>query len=80
MDAKELENLLNQAAEKGAMRALERVGLQDDDAGRDIQDLRSLIEGWRDAKKAVVSTLMRYITVGILGALAFGVWTSLRGK
>jgi len=80
MEAREIAALLDEAAERGARRALERVGLHDEHAGRDVQDLRDLIEGWRSAKAAVVSTIAKYITVGLLGAMAFGFWTNLKGK
>lgn len=44
--------LIEEASEAGATRALERVGLSDRKAGQDIDELRDLLRGWRDAKKA----------------------------
>jgi hypothetical protein len=69
MDPVELSKLLEQAAEKGAKRALERIGLHDEDAGKDIYDLRNLIDGWRGAKKAVSSAFLQWLTVAILGLM-----------
>jgi hypothetical protein len=78
MEARELADLLDQAAEKGARRALEHVGLHDQHAGRDIQDLRTLIEGWRQAKSTVLSTIAKYVTIGLLGLLAAGFYSNFR--
>ena len=49
--------LLNRAAEHGARKALLDIGLQDEDAGRDIHDLRKLIDDWRACKNTVFQTL-----------------------
>lgn len=70
MTQAELDNLLEKAAERGARRALESVGLHDDAAGKDIQDLRTLIDSWRTAKKTALTTVVHWTTVGILGAIA----------
>lgn len=80
MTPTEIEEMLELAAEKGARRALERVGLHDDDAGRDITDLRTLIDGWRQTKTTVAQAVTKWITMGILGALALGAWQQFGGK
>ena len=80
MDPRELADLLDQAAERGARRALESVGLHDAHAGRDIQDLRTLIDGWRQAKSTVAATIAKYITISILSLLALGAYTNLKGR
>lgn len=72
MDEKQLDLLLEQAAERGARRALERLGLHDDDAGKDIHDLRTLIDSWRDAKRTVAKAFIQWFTVGLLGLLTVG--------
>ena len=72
----ELARLLDEAAEKGARRALESVGLHDDEAGQDIRDLRTLIDGWRSAKRSALEALVKWITVGFLGLIATGAWLS----
>ena len=76
----QLRTLLVEAAEEGAKRALEQVGLHDDEAGNDIRDLRNVLDGWRSARKTVVSTITQWVTMAFLGALAFGAWTQLTGK
>lgn len=80
MTPPELEALIDAAAEKGARKALEKVGLHDDDAGRDINDLRTLIEGWRETKKNVSRAVTQVITVALLSALALGAYMQIGGK
>lgn len=66
----ELAKLLDEAAERGAKRALEKIGLHDDDAGNDIRDLRTLIDGWRTTKKAIGQAVVNWATIGLLGFLS----------
>lgn len=80
MDPREIADLLDQAAEKGARRALESVGLHDEHAGRDIQELRTLIDGWRQTKHTIAVTIAKYLTVSILSLLALGAYTNLKGR
>ena len=62
MSAAELEAMLERAAEQGAKKALAGVGLHDDDAPRDVRDLRDLIDSWRDAKREIGRTLARLVS------------------
>lgn len=80
MDPSELNALLESAAEKGARRALESVGLHDEHAGKDIHDLRTLIDGWRTTKRAIADAIIKWLTVGILGFITIGAWWKLGGK
>jgi hypothetical protein len=80
MDEQQLNLLIEKAAERGARRALESVGLHDENAGKDIHDLRSLIDGWRQTRSTITKTVTQWITVGILGALALGAYTHLKDK
>lgn len=67
----ELEKMLNQAAERGARRALSDVGLENDGARGDIRELRSLLEALRFARHTAWQTIVRIITTGlILGLMA----------
>ncbi len=71
----ELSALLEVAADKGAQRALERLGLHGDDPDdvrQDITDLRSLIDSWRGAKKGIWAAIWKAIGTAIGAAvLAF---------
>lgn len=70
--AEALEAMMERASEAGAKKALAKVGLHDDDAPRDIADLRSLIDGWRDAKREFWRTVTRTLTAALLIAMAAG--------
>ena len=76
--ARELERLLERAAETGARRALHEVGLDATDAAGDIRDLRSLLAGFRLARRTAVQTSVRIITTGILLALMAGIAVKLK--
>ena len=74
MTEPELEALIERAAAAGARKALADVGLHDEDACKDVQELRGLLESWRDTKRTVTQTIARIITSAILFALAAGAW------
>jgi hypothetical protein len=74
MTPEELDMLIEKASERGAESALRKIGLHDEDAGRDIQEVRSLLETWRDTKKTINQTIARIITTGILTVMALGTW------
>lgn len=66
----ELKRLVDEAAERGATRALERVGLHDSGAGADIRDLRNLINDWRAVKRGALGAIGRALGIALLGAIA----------
>lgn len=70
----ELEIMLERAARRGAEKALHQVGLHDEHAGKDINDLRELIDGWRSVRRTIISTITKWVTMGVLGVLAVGLW------
>jgi len=80
MTADELDAIIEKAAERGARRALESVGLHDEHAGRDVHDLRTLIDGWRTTKKTILEAFFRWLTIGLLGVLSLGLWYRLHDK
>ena len=73
----ELEAMLDRAARRGAKEALRSIGLLDDDAHKDITEMRSLIEAWRETRKSIWSTLVKISTVGILTFIAGAVWMTM---
>ena len=73
----ELEAMLDRAARRGAKEALRSIGLLDDDAHRDITEMRSLIEAWRDTRKAFWTTTVRVSTVAVLTLIAGAVWMTV---
>jgi hypothetical protein len=77
LSTEELEAMLDRAARRGAKEALRSIGLLDDDAHKDITEMRSLLEAWRDTRKGIWSTVVRIGTVGILTFIAGAVWMTL---
>jgi hypothetical protein len=73
----ELEAMLDRAARKGAKEALASIGLLDDSAQRDITEMRSLLEAWRDTRKSIWNTVTKVVTVSILTFIAGAVWMNL---
>lgn len=72
-----LRALIEEATEAGAVRALARIGLHDDRAGPDIVELRQLIQGWRDAKRSVVSGVLTWVVRAGIAALLVGIAAKL---
>lgn len=79
-----LRAIVEESSELGATRVLARLGLADEGAQDDIDELRELLSAWRDAKasawKAGIEWLVRgalaLLLVGI--AVRLGVWQVLR--
>lgn len=77
LSPEELEEMLDRAAKRGAKEALRSIGLLDDSAHKDMVELRSLLEAWRDTRKSIWSTLVKLSTVGILTFIAGAVWMTM---
>ena len=77
LSPEELEAMLDRAARRGAKQALRSIGLLDDDAHKDITEMRSLIEAWRDTRKSIWSTVTRLATVAVLTFIAGAVWMTI---
>jgi 2-iminoacetate synthase ThiH len=78
MDEQQIEALIERAAKRGAKEALESIGLHDDNAIKDVNELRGLLEAWRSTKKTVWKTVTQAITMALLGALAAGTFIQLK--
>ena len=72
----ELEEMLDRSAK----RALESIGLTDENAARDIQEMRSLLDAWRDTRKSIWNTTVKILTVAILTFIAGAVWMTFNGE
>ena len=71
----EFEQLLEQAACRGARKALQEVGLADETAANDIRTLRGLAGSLKLMQRTFLQTIVRWITVGLLLLLLAGVAT-----
>jgi len=73
-DMATLRAIAEEASDLGAARALERLGLEDADAAKDMAALRELLSVWREAKKslwkAVAGWVARTLLVLVLAGTA----------
>lgn len=67
-----LRALVEEASDLGAERALARLGLADDHAHDDINELRELLSAWRDAKRSALRAAIDWIAKGLLALLLLG--------
>ena len=72
MRKEDFEELLNGAAERGAERALARLGLENGHAARDIGELRELLEAWRDARRTAWRPTLKVVTTALLAMVLVG--------
>jgi len=71
----QLEKLLESAGEKGAEKALERLGLSlDKDGRKDIQDMIDFVGVWRVIKRTTLRTVITVFIVGLLSLTALGLF------
>lgn len=72
-----LRALVEEASEMGAARALERLGLADPHAARDMAELRALLGGWRDARRAAGKAAIGWAARAALALMLAGMAASL---
>lgn len=73
----EIEDMLDRAARRGACEALKSIGLHDENATGDIRELRNLLDTYRETRKGVWSTIVKFLTVAVLTFIATSVWMEL---
>ena len=76
LSPEELEAMLDRSAK----RALDSIGLTDENAAKDIQEMRSLLDAWRDTRKSIWNTIVRILTVATLTFIAGAVWMTFNGE
>lgn len=72
MSPQQLDDIIEQAAERGAKKALAAVGLGDEYAGDDVRGLRDLFYIWRVVRKTAIKSAVNAFMFVMLGALAYG--------
>ena len=77
LSPEEIEDMLDRAARRGAKEALRSIGLLDDQAQKDITEMRGLLEAWRDTRKGIWTTVVKITTIGVLTFIAGAVWMTL---
>ncbi|MBV8237719.1 MAG: hypothetical protein JO221_03005 [Sphingomonas sp.] len=77
-DLATLRAIAEEAGELAATRALTRLGLADEEAMRDVAELRALLAAWRDAKRSAWKAAAGWLAALLLTAIAvkfgFGQW------
>ena len=65
-DMPTLRALIEEASEVGAERALAALGLRDEHARRDMDELRELLRAWRDAKRSAWNAIISWaVRIGL---------------
>jgi hypothetical protein len=64
--------LIEEASEAGSERALEAIGLTGPKARRDMDELRELLQAWRDAKKSAWQAVVSWAVRILLALLVLG--------
>jgi Family of unknown function (DUF6127) len=72
-----LRALIEEASDLGATRALNRLGLDDDNAPKDMAELRELLSAWRDAKVTARKAAIGWIVKLSLALLLIGLAVKL---
>jgi uncharacterized membrane protein YdfJ with MMPL/SSD domain len=72
-----LRALAEEASEVGAGRALSLLGLTGAEARRDMDELRELLQAWRDAKKSAWQAVVTWVVRIGLAALVAGMAVKL---
>ena len=67
-----LRALIEESSGVGAERALSALGLRDEKAGRDMAELRELLQAWRDAKKSAWNAVVTWAVRILLAILVAG--------
>jgi hypothetical protein len=80
MPREALEALVEDAAERGAKKALSSVGLGDEDAPDHIRGLRDLFAMYRVVRNGALKQIGQGIALVVIGALVFFVTTKLPQK
>ena len=85
VDMVTLRALVEESSQAGARRALASLGLDDERARRDMDELRELLSAWRDAKRtarhAFVGWVVRIVLAVVIAGVAvkMGFLEALRG-
>ena len=70
--------LVEEARQLGARRALGALGLDDEQARRDMDELRELLAAWRDAKRSVWKAVVGWFARLALAMVLVGLAVRLR--
>ena len=72
-DLTTLRAIVEEASEVGAARALARIGLSDEKAQGDMDELRELLGAWRAAKASAWKAAVEWAVRAVFAALLIGI-------
>jgi hypothetical protein len=78
IDVVTLRALVEESSQSGARRALASLGLDDERARRDMDELRELLSAWRDAKRTAWRAVVSWLVRIALAVLLIGIAVRLR--
>lgn len=78
LDVVTLRALVEESSQAGARRALGALGLGDERARRDMDELRELLSAWRDAKRTAWRAVVTWAVRIALAAVLVGIAVKLR--
>jgi hypothetical protein len=70
--------LVEESSQAGVRRALASLGLDDERARRDMDELRELLSAWRDAKRSAWRAVVTWLVRLALAMLLIGIAVRLR--
>ena len=68
-----LRAIVEEASELGAQRVLHRLGLEDERAHSDLDELRELLAAWRAAKASAWKASVEWLVRGVMALLLIGI-------
>ena len=68
-----LRAIVEESSELAAQRVIEKLGLADEGAEDDLDELRELLGAWRDAKASAWKAFIDWAIRGVLAALLIGI-------
>jgi hypothetical protein len=77
-DLSTLRGLVEEASALGTERGLGVLGLRDERARRDMDELRELLQAWRDAKKSAWTAVVTWAVRILLALLVLGMAVKLK--
>ena len=78
LDLVTLRAMVEESSQAGARRALGALGLDDERARRDMDELRQLLSAWRDAKKTAWRAVVGWLVRIALALVLIGIAVKLR--
>jgi hypothetical protein len=78
VDLVTLRALVEESSQAGARRALASLGLDDERARRDMDELRELLSAWRDAKRTAWRAVVGWLVRIALALVLIGIAVRLR--